>query len=79
MQKSSKSPIRLSDSNINRIALLLNKELKPINMIQLCQMCYSLKSYDSNNDSILSLTQALTTKLVTLNTQVSAHIYIHTH
>ena len=58
MQKSSKSQFRLSEIHIQKITIRINKELKPIKMIPLCQMLYGLKAYDNNNDSILTLLKA---------------------
>ena len=67
MQKSSKSKFRLSEIHIKKITIRINKELKPIKMISLSQMCYGLKEYDNNNDNILSLLKAFTIKLGSIN------------
>ena len=72
MQKSSKYKLRLSDTQIDSISFLVNKELKPIKMIPLCQMFHSLNAYDDNNNRILSLMKILTLKLNNLQNSVSA-------
>ena len=63
MQKQSKAKIQLSNAQMTRITHLLNNKLKTIDMVQLCQMFYSLKENNGTTASTLLLITLLTVRL----------------